>query len=103
MGPPRIGPVTLRLLDSRTEQKVAFAAQHLKRELERELRDIKNLDVPEVNPAPLLRAETYYRYQIMLRTRQMIALSRKLAHVIESVALPDEVSLSIDIDPVDLA
>ena len=54
-------------------------------------------------PAPLLRAENFYRYQIMLRTRAMSALSRELARIIQSLVLPDEVSLTVDIDPVSLS
>jgi primosomal protein N' (replication factor Y) len=53
-------------------------------------------------PAPLLRAETFYRYQIMLRTRAMSKLSRTLAKIIETLALPDDVTLTVDIDPVNL-
>ena len=54
-------------------------------------------------PAPLLRAESFYRYQIMLRTRAMSALSRELARIIQSLVLPDEVTLAVDIDPVSLS
>ena len=54
-------------------------------------------------PAPLARAESFYRYQIMLRTRQMTALSRHLAKLTETLELPDDVSLSVDIDPVNLS
>ena len=39
----------------------------------------------------------------MLRTRQMSALSRVLATLIESLELPDDVTLSVDIDPVNLS
>ena len=53
-------------------------------------------------PAPLLRAETFYRYQIMLRTQQMTMLSRTLATLTAALALPEDVSLTVDIDPVDL-
>ena len=52
---------------------------------------------------PLLRAETYYRHQIMLRTRQMARLSQSLARLLESLNLPDDVMLTVDIDPVNLA
>jgi primosomal protein N' len=54
-------------------------------------------------PAPLLRAENFYRYQIMLRTRAMSALSRELVRIIQSLVLPDEVTLVVDIDPVSLS
>jgi primosomal protein N' len=48
-----------------------------------------------IAPAPLLRAETFHRYQIMLRAQRLAALIR-------SLSLPEDVSLSVDIDPVDL-
>ena len=54
-------------------------------------------------PAPLARAESFYRYQLMLRTRQMSVLSRHLAALIESLELPDDVTLAVDIDPVNLS
>ena len=54
-------------------------------------------------PAPLLRAENFYRYQIMLRTRAMSALSRELAQLLRSLSLPAEVTLAVDIDPVSLS
>ncbi len=54
-------------------------------------------------PAPLMRAENFYRYQIMLRTRAMSALSRELAQIIQSLKLPEDVTLAVDIDPVSLS
>ncbi len=54
-------------------------------------------------PAPLARAEKNYRYQIMLRTKQMTRLSQVLSNVIQSLKLPDEVSVIVDIDPVNLS
>jgi primosomal protein N' (replication factor Y) (superfamily II helicase) len=62
----------------------------------------KDLIIAGPAPAPLLRAETFYRYQIMLRTRAMSALSRELAHIIQSLTLPEDVTLAVDIDPVNL-
>jgi len=54
-------------------------------------------------PAPLARAETFYRYQIMLRTREMTKLSRAIAKMQETLSLPDDVLMAVDIDPVNLA
>jgi primosomal protein N' (replication factor Y) (superfamily II helicase) len=54
-------------------------------------------------PAPLLRAETFYRYQLMLRTRAMSRLSHALAQISLTLALPDDVTLTVDIDPVSLS
>ncbi len=63
----------------------------------------KDLIIAGPAPAPLLRAENFYRYQIMLRTRVMSALSRELAQIIQALKLPEDVSLVVDIDPVSLS
>lgn len=54
-------------------------------------------------PAPLSRAESFYRYQIMLRTRQMSLLSRSLNLLIQQLEVPDDITVTVDIDPVNLA
>jgi len=48
---------------------VKFSADHLKREVEKALGGIKDLVLAGPAPAPLLRAQNYYRYQIMLASR----------------------------------
>jgi len=62
----------------------------------------KDLIIAGPAPAPLLKAETFYRYQIMLRTRAMSKLSHALAQLVAGLNLPEEVTLSVDIDPVNL-
>jgi primosomal protein N' (replication factor Y) len=99
---PPVSRVALLTLKGRNEEKVKFSAEHLKRELEKNLKEFKDLILAGPAPAPLLRAETFYRYQIMLRTRAMSALSRELARIIQSLALPEDVTLAVDIDPVNL-
>jgi primosomal protein N' (replication factor Y) len=99
---PPVSRVALLTLKGRNEEKVKFSADHLKRELEKNLKAFKDLILAGPAPAPLLRAETFYRYQIMLRTRVMSALSRELARIIQSLALPEDVLLAVDIDPVNL-
>ena len=99
---PPVSRVALLTLKGRNEEKVKFSADHLKRELEKKLKELKDLIIAGPAPAPLLRAENFYRYQIMLRTRTMSALSRELAKMIQSLALPEDVSLAVDIDPVNL-
>jgi len=53
-------------------------------------------------PAPLLRAETFYRYQLMLRTQVMSRLSLALVGITGKLGLPEDVTLTVDIDPVNL-
>ena len=125
---PPVSRVALLTLKGRNEDKVKFSAEHLKRELEKiictggrvlcppneyKLDDgAHRTDAPVPcsqdlvsrgpAPAPLLRAEQFYRYQIMLRTRAMSKLSQTLAKIIETLALPEDVTLAVDIDPVNL-
>mgnify|MGYP001350625186 FL=1 len=95
----RAAMLTLR---GRSEEKVSFSADYLKKQIEPIVETITDLQVSGPAPAPLLRAETFYRYQLMLRTGRMSELSRCLAAVTSGLNLPDEVALTIDIDPVNL-
>ena len=54
-------------------------------------------------PAPLLKAESYYRYQIMLRSKHIVKLSQILARIAQEFKLPEAIKLIIDIDPVNLS
>jgi len=136
---PPTGRVALLTLKGRSEDKVKFSAEHLKRELEKltgsapvsgaagvtpvadaELFDVGDTTGPQAraiaqintfrdliiagpSPAPLLRAENFYRYHIMLRTSAMSRLSQALAHITATLTFPDDVTLAVDIDPVDLS
>jgi primosomal protein N' (replication factor Y) len=100
---PPFSRIALLTLKGRNEEKVKFSADHLKRALEKPLVDFKDCIIAGPAPAPLLRAETYYRYQIMLRVQRMSVLSRRLAQLSQALVLPDDVSLTVDIDPVNLS
>jgi len=67
------------------------------------LSELKDLILAGPAPAPLLKAETYYRHQIMLRTRAMSRLSQGLGKIVAQLALPEDITLAVDIDAVDLA
>ncbi len=100
---PPLGRVALLTLKGRNEEKVAFSAEHLRKELEKVLKDWKDLVIAGPAPAPLARAETFYRHQLMLRTGRMSQLSRELAKIMIAFKLPEEVALAVDIDPVNLS
>jgi primosomal protein N' (replication factor Y) len=99
---PPSSRIALLLLKGRNEEKVSFSAAHVKQEIQRCAGAVPDLTVAGPAPAPLARAETYYRYQIMLRTRHISKLSLLLAGMIKELKLPEDVSLSVDIDPVNL-
>ena len=127
---PPFSRVALLTLKGRNEDKVRFSAEHLRKVVESTVQpsllksydgpssprskagqtgdsglktvDFRDLMISGPAPAPLLRAEQFYRYQIMLRTRAMSKLSQALAKIVTSLALPEDVTLAVDIDPVDL-
>ncbi|HTL18882.1 MAG TPA: primosomal protein N', partial [Patescibacteria group bacterium] len=78
---PPFSRVALLTLRGRNEEKVKFSSEHIRRELDRAVAGFKELVIAGPAPAPLVRAETYYRYQLMLRTPRMVALSRKLGEL----------------------
>jgi primosomal protein N' (replication factor Y) (superfamily II helicase) len=117
---PPFSRVALLTLKGRNEEKVKFSADHLKKVIESKAQSPKSKVVPGEKtldvgrwpldlviagpaPAPLLRAETFYRYQIMLRTQRMSALGRELSKIVQGLVLPEDVTLVVDIDPVDLS
>jgi len=99
---PPISRIALLTLKGRNQDKVKFTAAHVKRELDSALAGFKDAVLAGPAPAPLLRAETLYRHQIMLRTRQLAKASALLAEIIDRLSLPEEVTLTVDIDPVNL-
>jgi primosomal protein N' (replication factor Y) len=99
---PPVYRAALIRLQGQNEDKVQFSAKHVRDELEK----IPAQHRPIVSgpaPAPLARAESNYRYNILLRVPSMTGLSRELAKMRDAVSLPDGVSMVIDIDPVDLS
>ncbi len=117
---PPFSRVALLTLKGRNEDKVKFSAEHLKRVIESQVQSPKSkgatnqktldvglgtldLVISGPAPAPLLRAENYYRYQIMLRTRAMSRLSQALAKVVDTLTWPEDITLAVDIDPVNLS
>ena len=53
-------------------------------------------------PSTVVASGDLYRYQLMLRTGRMSELSRQLAEIATGLSFPDDVTLTIDIDPVNL-
>ena len=99
---PPVTRIALLLLRGRNEEKVKFSAEYLKRELGKRTGSVPDLIVKGPAAAPLARTKTEYRFQIMLLTRQMSRLSLLLAEMSAALTLPEEVKLTVDVDPVDL-
>jgi primosomal protein N' (replication factor Y) len=102
---PPASRVALLILKGRNEDKVKFSADHLRKLIESRIQGEKTSDliISGPAPAPLTRAEQFYRYHIMLRTRAMSKLSGALATIVATLALPEDVTLAVDVDPMDLS
>jgi primosomal protein N' (replication factor Y) (superfamily II helicase) len=99
---PPVSRAAMLTFRSRNEDKARLSADHVKAELEKKLVDFKDLIIAGPAPSPLLKAEMHYRYQIMLRTRQMSKLSLAMADALHAIKLPEDVLMTVDVDPVNL-
>jgi len=84
----------------RNEEKTLFVIENLAKEMER-------LDLPETEitgpaPAPIARIEERYRFQVFLRTRRIMAVTPRLRPIFMDRAWPDDIRITLDVDPVDL-
>ena len=99
---PPFARVALLTLRGRNEDKVKLFIGHLRQEIGRRLEGWKDVIVAGPAPAPLVRAESFFRHQIMIRTPSMSRLSAELGRLVAAWPLPDDLHLVVDIDPVNL-
>lgn len=90
----------LIMVRGRNEEKTLYVADQLAKEIER-------LELPETEitgpaPAPIARIEERYRFQIFLRTKKITAVTPRLRPLFMDRAWPDDIRITIDVDPVDL-
>jgi primosomal protein N' (replication factor Y) len=90
------------LITSRGKHQVQaeFALQTLARRLREGLPE--GVIMGEPCPAPLAKAHGQYRFQLLLRTPKIRALSRHVQSVVKSLTLPAEVTVIWDVDPMNL-
>lgn len=100
---PPFARVALLTLRGRNEDKVAFLAEHVRKDLSERLAGFPDLILSGPAPAPLARAESFFRYQLMLRTQTMSRLSRVLSSFQASWQPPEDVRFQVDIDPVNMS
>jgi primosomal protein N' (replication factor Y) len=99
---PPFSRIALLTLKGRNEDKVKFSADHIRKELEAKVGSWPGMVIAGPAPAPLVRAESFFRYQIMIRYRAMTRLSQVLSAMEASLNLPEDVHLVMDVDPVNL-
>jgi primosomal protein N' (replication factor Y) len=84
----------------RSEEKTSYILEQLTREMER--LELPETEITGPNPAPIARIEERYRFQVFLRTRRIMAVTPKLRPLFMDRAWPDDIRITIDVDPVDL-
>lgn len=99
---PPLSRIALLTLRGRNDEKVAMCADYLRKEIDRRITEVGNYTIAGPAPAPLAKAESYYRYQIMIRGQHMPRLSRFLADLKQTTQMPEDVLLAVDIDPLTL-
>ena len=90
--------VTVR---SRSEEKAKFVAATLAKGFQKQTERLKVL-MGEATPAPLARVQNQYRYQIVLRSAQILPLVEAVGKVMAATKMPDDVTTSVDVDPLSL-
>jgi primosomal protein N' (replication factor Y) len=52
----------------------------------------------EPAPAPLEKSHGSYRFQLIVRTRTIVRVSRLLREVLEKLTFPEDVIVTVDVD-----
>ena len=86
---------------SRSEDKAKFVVKTLARDLKKRFGSLK-VEMSEPTPAPLAKIQNQYRYQIMLRTQHILQLVELLSQTMMSLKPPEDVNVSVDVDPISL-
>jgi primosomal protein N' (replication factor Y) len=84
----------------RSEEKTLFVLEQLAKEMKR--LDLTDTEITGPAPAPIARIEDRFRFQVFLRTRRITAVTPRLRPLFMDRAWPDDVRISLDVDPVDL-
>ena len=82
---------------SEHQRRAEFTAETIHRRLSEKLD--QGVTLHPVVPAPIERSKGYYRYQILLRTKSIRRLSKSVRSIIERLTFPDDVHVSVDVDP----
>jgi primosomal protein N' (replication factor Y) len=96
-GHPPFSHLVLLTVRADTEQKAAFVARTISRELPQSVPP--SVMVSPEAPAPLARVRGMYRYQVVARGRQIRALTRGIKETLAAIKLPKDTHVVIDVDP----
>ncbi len=93
---PPFTHLVLIVIRSEHEERGRFSAETLHRRLAGELPAGVTLSDPA--PAPLEKSHGSFRFHLMLRSRAIVRLSRRLRAVLEKLTFPEDVFVTVDVD-----
>lgn len=102
---PPFTHMTLITVRSPHETKAKFSAETLARRLREALSEAHfpaGTLVGDAVPAPLEKSRGHFRFHLMLRTRAIVRLTRALREVVEKLTFPEDVFVTVDVDPYQL-
>jgi len=89
-----------------SEERVKFVAERVAKELEKRggaADSGRSFILSEAYPAPLSKAKGDFRYQIILRASATRLMTHPLRAVLEKVDIPKDVTLSVDVDAMNMS
>jgi len=99
-GHPPYHHLLMVLVRSTHQELGLLAAETLHKRIEEAVDE--EVMVGDPLPAPIERLQRHYRFQILLRTKRIVRLSRQVRRVLDALPLPDEVFATVDVDPYQL-
>lgn len=97
---PPFGRMVLITLRGPVLERVEFAAATLSRKLKAAAP--AEAAIGEAVPAPLEKAKANHRWQVSMRGPSSLRLSRLVRTVLDSLPMPEDVLVAVDVDPVHL-
>ena len=94
----RLVCITVR---SRSESKAKFVAETLSHGLRKVLTEDRDA-MGEPTPAPLARVQGAYRFQIIIRSDQIMRVTELVNRAVATTKLPEDVNVTVDVDPISL-
>ena len=100
LGYPPFGRMMILLFRGPDESKLEEVTALARKNLESILDGFPNLTIAGPSPAPLAKTEDHFRFQIMMRTKNMSRLSSYISDWVSSFKLPSKIKITVDVDPV---
>jgi primosomal protein N' (replication factor Y) len=97
---PPFRHVVLLTVRSEHETRASFSGETLARRLREALPEEFALSPPA--PAPLEKLQGQFRFHILLRGEAIMRLSRLVRETLDKLPLPEDVTVSVDVDPYQL-